>query len=79
MAELSELCQHLDMTRQSVTKHLLLVEANLIATVRRGREKLHYLNPVPLHDIYEPCIGKGQRGRLQAPANLRKGLEKKNE
>ena len=74
---LSELCEHLDMTRQAVTKHLgLLEEANLIATVWRGREKLHYLNPVPLHEIYERWIGKYERHRLQALSDLKKGLEK---
>src|SRR5205823_11720173 len=61
---LSELCQHLDMTRQAVTKHLLLLEkANLIAVVWRAREKLQYLNPIPLHDIYERQISKYERNR----------------
>jgi DNA-binding transcriptional ArsR family regulator len=56
---LSELCTRLDMTRQAVSKHLaILEEANLVATVRRGREKLHYLNPVPIHEIAERWIGK---------------------
>ena len=73
---LTELCQHLDMTRQAVTKHLGLLEAaNLLATVRRGREKLHYLNPVPLHEIYERWIGKYERHRLQALSDLKQGLE----
>jgi DNA-binding transcriptional ArsR family regulator len=73
---LSELCAHLDMTRQAVTKHLLLLEeANLVATVWRGREKLHFLNPVPLHEIYERWISKYERGRLQALSDLKKGLE----
>jgi DNA-binding transcriptional ArsR family regulator len=73
---LSELCEHLDMTRQAVTKHLVLLEkANLIAVVWRGREKLHYLNPMPLHEIYERWIGKYERHRLQALSDLRKGLE----
>src|SRR5436190_19751237 len=73
---LVELCAHLDMTRQAVTKHLVLLEeANLVATVRRGREKLHYLNPVPLHEIYERWIGKYERHRLQALSDLKKGLE----
>ncbi len=73
---LGELCQHLDMTRQAVTKHLKLLEdANLIATVWRGREKLHYLNPVPIHEIYERWIGKYERHRLDALADLKKGLE----
>lgn len=73
---LSELCEHLDMTRQAVTKHLALLEAaNLVATVWRGREKLHYLNPAPLHEIYERWIGKYERRRLQALSDLKKGLE----
>ena len=73
---LGELCEHLDMTRQAVTKHLLLLEAaNLVATVWRGREKLHYLNPVPLHEISERWIGKYERHRLQALSDLKKGLE----
>ena len=74
---LSELCKHLQMTRQAVTKHLVLLEeANLVATVWRGREKLHYLNPVPLHEIYERWIGKYERHRLQALSDLKKGLDK---
>jgi len=73
---LSELCEHLDMTRQAVTKHLALLEkANLIAVVWRGREKLHYLNPMPLREICERWIGKYQRHRLQALSDLKKGLE----
>ena len=73
---LSELCEHLEMTRQAVTKHLVLLEkANLIAVVWRGREKLHYLNPLPLHEIYERWIGKYERHRLQALSDLKKGLE----
>jgi DNA-binding transcriptional ArsR family regulator len=73
---LGELCEHLAMTRQAVTKHLALLEAaNLVATVRRGREKLHYLNPVPIHEIYERWIGKFERGRLRALHDLKEGLE----
>lgn len=73
---LTELCGHLDMTRQAVTKHLRLLEkANLVATVWRGREKLHYLNPVPLHEIYERWIGKYEGFRLQALSDLKKDLE----
>ncbi len=73
---LSELCTHLEMRRQSVTKHLtLLEEANLVVTVWRGREKLHYLNPVPLHEIHERWIGKFDRQRLRALADLKKVLE----
>ena len=77
---LGELCEHLDMTRQAVTKHLVILEAaNLVATVWRGREKLHYLNPVPLHEISERWIGKYERHRLQALSDLKKGLEEHND
>jgi DNA-binding transcriptional ArsR family regulator len=73
---LGELCEHLDMTRQAVTKHLVILEAaHLVATVWRGREKLHYLNPVPLQEIYERWISKYERHRLQALSDLKKGLE----
>ena len=74
---LSALCEHLDMTRQAVTQHLqLLEEANLVAIVWRGREKLHYLNPVPLHEIYERWIEKFERSRLTTLRNLKKRLER---
>jgi DNA-binding transcriptional ArsR family regulator len=73
---LGDLCTHLDMTRQAVTQHLSRLEdANLVATIRRGREKLHYLNPVPLNDIYERWIKKYERGRLNALRDLKKRLE----
>jgi len=73
---LGELCARLAMTRQAVSKHLaLLEEANLVATVRRGREKLHYLNPVPIHEIAERWIGKFERHRLQALNDMKKALE----
>jgi len=73
---LGELCVRLDMTRQAVSKHLaILEEANLVATVKRGREKLHYLNPVPIHDIGERWISKFERSRLQALSDLKKNLE----
>jgi len=76
---LRELCAHLDMTRQGVTQHLALLEAaNLIATVRRGREKLHFLNPVPLQQIYERWIAKFEKPRLRALADLKRRLEKDN-
>ncbi len=76
---LGELCRHLAMSRQAVTKHLGLLEtANLIATVWHGREKLHYLNPAPLHEIYERWISKYERHRLQALSDLKKGLENHN-
>jgi DNA-binding transcriptional ArsR family regulator len=68
------------MTRQAVSKHLaILEEANLVATVKQGREKLHYLNPVPIHDIAERWIGKFERHRLQALSELKKGLEARDE
>src|SRR5215510_3828272 len=77
---LNELCERLAMTRQAVTKHLaLLEEANLVATVRRGREKLHYLNPVPIHEIAERWIGKFERSRLQALADMKRALESGDE
>ena len=73
---LGELGQRLAMTRQAVSKHLaILEEANLVVTVRRGREKLHYLNPVPIHEIAERWIGKFERGRLQALSDMKKALE----
>lgn len=73
---LGDLCEYLDMSRQAVTKHLVILEqANLIATVWRGREKLHYLNPVPIHEIYERWIRKFERPQLQALSDLKKNLE----
>jgi DNA-binding transcriptional ArsR family regulator len=77
---LGELCARLDMTRQAVSKHLAILEAaNLVATARRGREKLHYLNPVPIHDIADRWIGKFERSRLQALSELKKALEARDE
>ena len=73
---LGDLCEYLDMSRQAVTKHLGILEAaNLVATVWHGREKLHYLNPVPLHEIYERWISKYERPQLQALSDLKKNLE----
>ena len=73
---LNELCARLAMTRQAVSKHLgILEEANLVATIKRGREKFHYLNPVPIHAIAERWIGKYERHRLDALAELKKVLE----
>jgi len=73
---LSELCQYLDMTRQGVTQHLAVLEAaNLVAVQRRGREKLHFLNPVPLQEIYERWIRKFERPRLKALRDLKRRLE----
>src|SRR5438034_1428723 len=77
---LNELCARLAMTRQAVSKHLAILEdANLIATVKRGREKLHYLNPVPIHEIAERWIGKFERSRLQALSDMKKALEANDE
>ncbi len=77
---LNELCARLAMTRQAVSKHLAILEdANLVATVKRGREKLHYLNPVPIHEIAERWIGKYERNRLSALAELKKSVEAQNE
>jgi DNA-binding transcriptional ArsR family regulator len=73
---LNELCKGLNMTRQAVTKHLAILEdANLVASMRRGREKLHYLNPVPIHEIAERWIGKYERTRLRALSELKRHLE----
>ncbi|MGI5237254.1 ArsR/SmtB family transcription factor [Dactylosporangium sp. CA-139066] len=73
---LRELCAGLDMTRQSVSKHLaILEEAGLVTTVRRGREKLHYLNAAPISDIAERWISRYERRRVDALADLRKALE----
>src|SRR4051812_25203890 len=74
---LNELCEHLDMTRQGVTQHLAVLEAaNLVATVRRGREKLHFLNPMPLQQLYARWIAKFEKPRLAALDDLKRRLEK---
>lgn len=73
---LGELCERLDMTRQSATQHLAVLEAaNLVSTVRRGRDKLHYLNPVPLNEIQERWIDKFERPRLRALSALKRQAE----
>ncbi len=73
---LTELCAGLEMTRQAVSKHLALLEAaDLVVSIRRGREKLHYLNPVPIAAIYDRWIGKYERRRVQALAELKHALE----
>jgi DNA-binding transcriptional ArsR family regulator len=73
---LSELRQHLDMTRQGVTQHLAVLEAaHLLAVKWRGREKLHFLNPVPLQEIYERWIRKFEKPRLRALHDLKQSLE----
>src|SRR3954463_5479790 len=73
---LRDLCEGLDMTRQSVSKHLAVLEAaNLVTTVWRGREKLHYLNPAPINDITERWINRYDRGRVHALSDLKRALE----
>jgi DNA-binding transcriptional ArsR family regulator len=73
---LGALCSQLDMSRQAATKHLKLLEAaNLVVTHWRGREKLHFLNPVPILQIADRWIGKFERGRLRALADLKERLE----
>ena len=75
---LSELCKGMDMARQSVTQHLgLLEDANLISVQRQGREKLHYFNPVPIHEIYERWIRQFEQQRLDSLHNLKIKLERK--
>lgn len=76
---LNELCEGHDMTRQAVTKHVAILEqANLVVTQRRGREKLHFLNPVPIHNIAERWISKFERPRLDAISELKRKLEGKD-
>jgi DNA-binding transcriptional ArsR family regulator len=73
---LTALCEQMDMTRQAVTQHLQLLEdASLVVIVWQGREKLHYLNPVPLYEIQERWIGKFERNRLGALRDLKRKLE----
>jgi DNA-binding transcriptional ArsR family regulator len=73
---LIELCERLDMTRQAVSKHLAILEAaSLVVVRRRGREKLHYLNPVPINLIHERWISFYERDRLTALATLKAALE----
>lgn len=77
---LGALCAHLDMSRQAVTQHLDLLEAaNLVATVRRGREKLHYLNAVPIFEIADRWISTFERPRLRVLADLKHTLEENND
>ena len=76
---LNALCAEMDMTRQAVTKHLaILEEANLVTTIRKGREKEHYLNPVPINEIAERWIDKFERHRLDALSDLKKRLERED-
>jgi DNA-binding transcriptional ArsR family regulator len=73
---LTQLCAGLVMARQSVSKHLAVLEsASLVTTVRRGREKLHYLNPAPINEIAERWISQYDEQRLRALADLKRALE----
>jgi DNA-binding transcriptional ArsR family regulator len=73
---LSQLCEQMGMSRQAVAQHLGVLEsANLVSTVWRGREKHHYLNPVPIHEIYDRWVMKFERAGLKALDQLKKRLE----
>ena len=73
---LGQLCEQMGMSRQAVAQHLGVLEAaNLISTVKRGREKHHYLNPVPIHEIYDRWVRKFERRGLKALDQLKKQLE----
>jgi DNA-binding transcriptional ArsR family regulator len=74
---LGELCEHLAMSRQAVSKHLAVLEAaNLVVTLWQGREKLHYLNPVPIQEIYDRWLSKYDRQQLNALSQLKRNLER---
>jgi DNA-binding transcriptional ArsR family regulator len=73
---LGQLCEHLNMARQSATQHLEILEAaNLITSVKRGRERLHFINPVPIHEVYERWVRKFERERLSLLHDLKTQLE----
>ncbi|HYC98348.1 metalloregulator ArsR/SmtB family transcription factor [Brevundimonas sp.] len=73
---LGQLCEHLAMARQSATQHLEILEAaNLVSTLRRGREKLHFINPVPIHEVYERWVRKFETRRLSLLHDLKQELE----
>jgi DNA-binding transcriptional ArsR family regulator len=73
---LGQLCEHLNMARQSATQHIgILQEASLVTTVWRGREKLHFINPVPLHEVYERWVRKFEHQRLRLLHELKNELE----
>ena len=74
---LTALCEGLDMTRQAVTQHLqVLEEANLVATIMRGREKHHFVNPVPIYQVFERWIRKFEKPRLRALTDFKRQLER---
>ncbi|AIE87317.1 ArsR/SmtB family transcription factor [Fimbriimonas ginsengisoli] len=73
---LGKLCEGMEMSRQAVSKHLaILKQANLVVVLPHGRERRHYLNPVPIYEIFERWIGKYDRSRLEALSDLRRALE----
>lgn len=73
---LGQLCEHLEMARQSATQHIGILEAaNLVTTVWRGREKLHFINPTPLQEVYDRWVRKFERPRLSLLHELKKQLE----
>ncbi|HEY2856044.1 MAG TPA: helix-turn-helix domain-containing protein [Gemmatimonadaceae bacterium] len=75
---LGELAAQLDMSRQAVTKHLaVLEEASLVVTIWRGREKLHYLNPAPIHEIARRWIAEYEKTRVAVLADLKRALEER--
>ena len=73
---LGQLCEQLDMARQSATQHIGILEAaNLVSTVWRGREKLHFINPVPIHEIYQRWVRKFETQRLSLLRDLKTKVE----
>jgi DNA-binding transcriptional ArsR family regulator len=74
---LGALCEHLEMKRQSATQHIdVLIDANLVTSVWKGREKLHFINPVPIHEVYDRWVQKFERQRLQLLNELKAQLER---
>lgn len=73
---LGELCEHLAMSRQAATQHIGVLEAaDLVTAVWRGRQKLHFINPMPLHEVYERWVRKFERQRLSLLHDLKQELE----
>jgi DNA-binding transcriptional ArsR family regulator len=74
---LGDLCARLDMTRQAASRHLATLErAGLVAVVWKGREKLHYLDPVPLRAVYHRWIRKFDEQKIDALTELKANLER---
>jgi DNA-binding transcriptional ArsR family regulator len=77
---LNQMCAHLDMSRQAVAQHLGVLEsASLVVVVWHGREKLHYINPVPLFEVSERWIRSFERSRLAALQDLKLNLEERHD